>query len=325
LEGIDDWYNTNFPGSTGIDDSDEKEEKADGYEEIEGWTFHPELFQYNTIYFFTVSYTIVYDISTDVFFELEIGNKDDLSWYFDGPPGYPVDYYELDKRTIYHGWPTPPKAYKVDFQESTSNLNLASSLSMVNPEEQWPQNIHNETHGNLEIAVIGKSRDHLEVWTYINVDSKANLEEFLTDVQGTLSDALQTDLMHDKQVYVTTTFNRPLSPEELRQFVSFSGLAVSSFRFKTSNSHGQATPYNNELIPLEKIKHFIAPANLVGFYRVDGYISGNKIAEVQQHPQVLLCDFSAFLALMNSQAEATQLKFHIVDPFWLWEKFFINS
>ncbi|MFX0208734.1 MAG: hypothetical protein ACFFDT_22320 [Candidatus Hodarchaeota archaeon] len=319
LEAIDNWYHTNFPGSIGFHDSAELEEQDDGYEEVEAYTRTPSYFQPYIEYYWQFYYDIEYITGwVRNVFELELGNEHDWFAVF-SPPAYPADYYILDEVTIIH-WP---------FEQGGAQKSYVSSSLSKSPDKAQTEVFYNETHPQLDIHIVGKSPYYLEVWSLLNINSKADLMNFLETRMSDLSVAFNDDiLLENELIYVTTTFNQLVSPQDFIQFVLTSGLEVESFHYKAINngefSRGQATPYNDELFPLDKINRFITPAELLGIYRVDGYLNISKVSEVQKHPQVLLLDFSAFRALLNSNAVASEIMFYTEDPFWLMETFVWN-
>lgn len=316
LEGDSTWWYTNFPGSIGISDSVEFEEQNDGYEEIEAWTRNPELFIPNNLYYVKFRYQVMQTGPVNVIFELELGNEDDNFAYL-SPPGFPADYYDLDEKSTSHDTASwwefiwlYGSSQKVDFLKTPNETEVA----------------YKETHSHLDVYVVGKTPHFLEIWILINVHSKVDLQDFLEDRQKVLSNVLNDPrLKRSKVIPITITFNRILNPQEFSQFVSISGLEVTSFRFKAvhdgEHSRGQATPAYNETVPVNELKSFISPSDLLGIYRADGYISIDKIIETQQHPQVLLLDFSAFIALLNLNITANEMVNNVDDPFWLMEMF----
>ncbi len=314
LEG-DEWYATNLPGSTGYSDSSEFEEQyVDGYEEIEVYTLNPELLVAGTLYNVWVRYQVWRTGSVTVTLEGELGNEDDYLAPV-SPPAYPVAYLDGPDKIVSHSEASWLELYSYSSLLSNQNTStpLINDLDRITylEQNQW-----------FDVALSGYNREFLRIFTRLNIESKADLDAFVSYKDASLNAEVKS-LQKGEIVPATITFDGLASADEIISLVKKYNLEVLRFRFTAQKNgdiiRGQGTPDGENVIPIEELQEFIVDYEILGFQSVDINLKSENIIPLSKEEIVFVADISAFFAVLNagiSLFEFEEVCWNVEDASW---------
>jgi hypothetical protein len=308
------WWNTDLPNPTG----DLAEQDPDALE-IEIYTLNPHLLVADHLYFVKVQNSVWKTGSFSTLVEAEIGNQDDDAC--PEPPGYPAEYITIEETDFYHS----TKSYITFLLRSSRQVSAPiMTVKCINVSTTEGSVLKIVSGPYYDVIVFGKPSEWLKIYFKLKIDSKEDLLGYIRDHQ-TQKESTSAQLAQLEGVPVSITFNRPMQVEELLTFVSNYGIEVEAFRFtgliNGFEHYGQGTPINDSIIPIEAVENFVYPASLEGFYRIDGFITGDKISEIEQDDNVLLTECTGYLDYLNLGINASIVQFSTMDPYWFFKHY----
>lgn len=136
------------------------------------------------------------------------------------------------------------------------------------------------------------------------------------------------------QFYVLVAFNHPLSVEKFTRLVADVDMQVKSYRIRVIDGQGMratigGSPIGGELVPAWRLQDTLqrmaevsgGQTKFVGFYEVEGVVSGECYKKLLAHPRVFLVDVLVTLARRILQQRGWKVRLDKIQwtggsPYW---------